>query len=112
MALNWFSSLEMFDSLWFTEVGMDLMMFPGWFDFLLTYWVVLLGFVYGRYVPSWRLKVMSRKLVAFKLWSTVILSPCFLNSVMMDLAMRLASHFDLLCSTASRRLGKVQVRVG
>jgi hypothetical protein len=46
---------------------MDLMMFPGWFDSMLTYWVVLLGFVYGRYVPSWSLRVMSRKLVAFRL---------------------------------------------
>jgi hypothetical protein len=88
VALNWFSLLEMFDSLWFTEVGIVLM-FPGWFHFLLTYWVVLLGFVYGNY--GWydpRLRVISTKLVTFKLWSTVIPSPYFLNFAIIVLAMR------------------------
>jgi hypothetical protein len=39
------------------------MMFPRWFDFLLTHWVVLFGLMYGRYDPSRRLRVMSKKLV-------------------------------------------------
>ena len=48
---------------------------------------------------------MSRKLVTFKPWSTVILSPYFLNSAISAFAMRLAWQADLF-----RRMAKPSSR--
>jgi hypothetical protein len=78
VALNWFLLLELLDSLWLTEVGIILMNLTGGLDFLLTYWVVLFGFAYRWYDPSWKLRVI-RKLVTFKPWSTVIFKSIFLE---------------------------------
>ena len=55
------SFAEMLFSLLFTAAGRFLVMEGGWLLFLLTYWMVLLGFIYGLKSPESRSRVTSRK---------------------------------------------------
>ena len=62
--MNSFSQLEMLFNLFWIELGIFLVIDGGWFDPLLTYLMVLFGFLYGLWEPS-KDKVTSRKFIVW-----------------------------------------------
>ena len=71
--MNSSSVLDILTSLVFIELGMFFSIDGGWFDARLTYLVLLLGFLYGLYVPFLVDKVISRKLTVHPFCSMLIL---------------------------------------
>ena len=72
-SVNSLSQLEMVFNLFWIELGVFLVIDGGWFDPLLTYLMVLFGFLYGLWEPSVD-RVTSRKLIVCPFCSILMLS--------------------------------------
>ena len=59
-SLKIFSLEDMLDILLLMDSGIRFLIIGGWFDCVLMYVGVSLGFLYGWYVPLFRLRVMSK----------------------------------------------------
>ena len=78
-ALKASSSIDATEILFSIILGSCFLMEGGWFECLLMYVVLVLGFVYTWYLPDIRSSEMSRKFVELAAISIVMLKPAFLN---------------------------------